>query len=341
MNHLRARQADIARAAGVSHATVDRVLNNRQGVHSRTRAAVLAAAQRLGYLPADPQPAPAVDPVRLHVALPQGDNPFLVNLARQIVSQAAARPDVHVSLDLIEGFDPATLSQWLRDVPDSAQGVGILALDHPNVRDGLRSLTARAMGVVALVSDIPGIPGTAYVGVDNRQAGRLAGFVLGRFLSGSSTGKVALFTGSRSYRAHEEREMGFRAVLGEEFPALSIVDVHEMRDDNDRAFRAANVLLDQHPDLVGIYNIGAGTRGIISAMEGRARSGSIVMIGHEATEENKAHLLAGSLAGVIDQNPRVEARELLNALTAAARGQDYAVIQPRLTVIFRENLPDD
>jgi LacI family transcriptional regulator len=327
--------------AGVSAATVDRVLNNRTGVHQRTRAAVLSAATRLGYLQPDAQATPAADPIHLHVALPKGDNPFMANLARQIVTQAALRPELRVSLELIEGFDPATLSQWLRDVPDSAQGVGILALDHPSVREGLRALTARSTGVVALVSDLPGIQGTAYVGVDNRQAGRLAGFVLGRFLSGSAGGKVALFTGSRSYRAHEEREMGFRAVLAEDFPALTIVDVHEMRDDNDRAFRAANLLLDQHPDLVGIYNIGAGTRGIISAIRDRGRNGSIVMIGHEATEDNKAHLLAGNLAGVIDQNPRVEARELLNALTAAARGQPYSVIQPRLTVIFRENLPDD
>ena len=44
---------------------------------------------------------------------------------------------------------------------------------------------------------------------------------------------------------------------------------------------------------------------------------------------------------VIDQNPRVEAREALNLLTAAARGQSYTYIPPRLQLVLRENLPDE
>ena len=43
---------DVAREAGVSSATVDRVLNDRGGVRSRTREVVLGVAQRLGYLAA-------------------------------------------------------------------------------------------------------------------------------------------------------------------------------------------------------------------------------------------------------------------------------------------------
>ena len=41
----------------------------------------------------------------------------------------------------------------------------------------------------------------------NRQAGRLAGFLLGRLLGTSAPRKVAMFAGSLSYRGHQEREM--------------------------------------------------------------------------------------------------------------------------------------
>ena len=44
---------------------------------------------------------------------------------------------------------------------------------------------------------------------------------------------------------------------------------------------------------------------------------------------------------MIDQNPRVEAREALNLLTSAATGEKYTFIPPRLQVIFRENIPDE
>ena len=47
---MRSTLIDIAREAGVSAATVDRVLNNRAGVRSRTREIVIETAQRLGYI---------------------------------------------------------------------------------------------------------------------------------------------------------------------------------------------------------------------------------------------------------------------------------------------------
>ena len=67
----------------------------------------------------------------------------------------------------------------------------------------------------------------------------------------------------------------------------------------------------------------------------------MVLIGHEATDDNKRLLLDGALDAVIDQNPRVEAREALNALTRAARDEAYALVPPRLAIVFRENLPED
>jgi LacI family transcriptional regulator len=47
---VRSTLTDIAREAGVSAATVDRVLNNRPGVRARTREIVIEMAQRLGYI---------------------------------------------------------------------------------------------------------------------------------------------------------------------------------------------------------------------------------------------------------------------------------------------------
>ena len=45
---MRSTLTDVAREAGVSAATVDRVLNNRAGVRERTREIVIETARRLG-----------------------------------------------------------------------------------------------------------------------------------------------------------------------------------------------------------------------------------------------------------------------------------------------------
>ncbi len=94
------------------------------------------------------------------------------------------------------------------------------------------------------------------------------------------------------------------------------------------------------PTWPAIYNIGAGNAGIARALKERGRQHQVVFIGHEATEGTKALLLDGTLDAVIDQNPRVEAREALNLLTAAVRGMAIDPHPPRLQVVFKENIPE-
>ena len=340
---MRFTLADVAREAGVSPATADRVLNNRSGVRPRTREIVLETAQRLGYIAEAGGRFAGVretEVVRLDFILPEGTNTFINMLHRQIETQAQARPDLDVRITTIEGFSPDRLAKSLSELPRAARGVGVIALDHPTVREALRSLAADDVKVVTIASDILHVPRVAYIGIDNRAAGRLAGHVMSRFMGARRAGKVALFAGSLSYRGHEEREMGFRHMLAEEHSHLEIVELREMLDDRERAYSEAAALLDRHPDLAGIYNIGAGNPGIARALKERGRERSVVFVGHEVTEGTKSLLLDGTMDAVIDQNPRVEAREALNVLSRAVRGQAGDYHPPRLQIVFKENIPE-
>jgi LacI family transcriptional regulator len=335
--------ADVAREAGVSPATADRVLNNRSGVRPRTREIVIETARRLGYIAEAGGRFAGVretEVVRLDFILPEGTNTFIKMLHRQIETQAQARPDLDVRITTIEGFSPDRLAKSLSELPRAARGVGVIALDHPTVREALRSLAADDVKVVTIASDILHVPRVAYIGIDNRAAGRLAGHVMSRFMGARRAGKVALFAGSLSYRGHEEREMGFRHMLAEEHSHLEIVELREMLDDRERAYSEAAALLDRHPDLAGIYNIGAGNPGIARALKERGRERSVVFVGHEVTEGTKSLLLDGTMDAVIDQNPRVEAREALNVLSRAVRGQAGDYHPPRLQIVFKENIPE-
>lgn len=342
---MRATIVDIAREAGVSTATVDRALNNRIGARSRARKIVLETAKRLGYVPngqritAFPN-ADVGEVVRLDFALPQGNNAFISALHSHIEQQAEARTDLDVRVHTIEGLNPDALASTLRELARHTQGVGVVALDHPTVREALRALAAARVEVVTLASDILHVTRSEYIGIDNRGAGRLAGYLVGRFLGERTIGKVALFAGSLSYRGHEEREMGFRHVLAEMSSALQMLEVREMRDDPDKAYVEAATLLDRYPDLVAIYNVGAGNTGVGRALKERRRERRVVFVGHEVTDGARELLLDGTLDAVIDQNPRVEAREALNVLSNRIRGLPYNFHPPRLQAIFRENIPE-
>lgn len=338
---MRSTLTDIAREAGVSSATVDRVLNKREGVKDRTREIVIETARKLGYLASSEPFALAADQrIRLDFVLPAGTNTFIANLLSHIERQAALLPDLDVRIRSIEGFNPDTLARTLHDLHGQTMGVGVIALDHPTVREAMRSLAASGVQIVTLASDILHVPRLGYIGIDNRAAGRLGGYLLGRFLGRGVRRKVALFAGSLSYRGHEEREMGFRHIIADEFPDLEVVELREIRDDREKAYEEAAALFKRHPDLAGIYNIGAGNTGIGQALADAGKGGSIIFVGHELTDYNKGLLLDGTLDAVIDQNPRVEAREALSMLSRAIRGLPIDYHPPRLQVIFRENIPE-
>ena len=67
---MRSTVSHIAKEAGVSSATVDRVLNGRDGVRERTRDIVMEVATRLGYF--GPVESAATQEIRMEFLLLSG-----------------------------------------------------------------------------------------------------------------------------------------------------------------------------------------------------------------------------------------------------------------------------
>lgn len=334
---MRPTLTDIAQAAQVSPATVDRVMNGRPGASPRTRTQVLAAARKLGYLPAA-QDAPTRQ-MRVQLLLPHGTNAYIAELSRQAQDQATDLPHIKLNIARSRALDPLALANALTRAAETADAVAVVAMNHPAIREAIGALTRSGIPVVTLASDIADAPRLAYIGIDNGQAGRLAGYTLGRFLGLAPKGKVALFAGTIGYRGHQEREMGFRQVLAEDFPALELLELRESREDRNKAHTQTRALLDAHRDLVGIYNTGGGTVGIAAALEDARRDKNTVLVAHEATEENKAYLLCGTLDAVINQNARAQIGEAFRALSHAFEGRPYTPAGLQLQLVLRENLP--
>ena len=329
---------EIARAARVSKATVDRVLNQRPGVQDHTRAHVLAI---MAELAGERSGLAAIRKVSLDFILPGGSNAFISDLARHIEQQAAARGDIDLIIHRLQGLEPEEIARQLADLRASCKGVGLIGLDSPAVREAVRKLISQGVAVMTLVSDISHVGRVNYVGIDNRAAGRLAGYLIGRFVPGSA-GKVALLAGTLAYRGHEEREMGFRHILQETFPQLAIVAAREVREDSERAYRETRTLLGEHPDLRAIYCIGAGQDGIARALIELKRDRSVVFVGHDLTEDTRQYLLSGVMDVAIDQNARVEAREAVDRLVRCVRGEtDIPTNTVRIQSVFRENIPNE
>lgn len=334
---------DVARVAGVSTATVDRVLNGRQGVRPSMAHRVMKAAAELGYM--DESLLVTAQPKTLSnivFLLPAGTNRYLAHLGRMIVEQTSyfEKAGIRPVVEYIRSFSPEILAAALLRHGRSADGIAFMAIEHPAVREAVNRLAEKGVPVVTLISDIGNAPRAAYFGLDNRAAGRLAGYLIARFI-GKGPARVAMIAGSLSYRAHEEREMGFLHVLRESWPEIEVVGLREGHDDEAMNFRQMRMLLSQHPDLAAIYNIGGGASGVGKALKEARREHSLVFVGHGLTPDTRAFLVDGTMDAVITQSPAdtISRVARLFGNLRAGRPAEEDIEPLRSEVIFRENLP--
>lgn len=333
---------DVAREARVSVATVDRAVNGRPGVHSRTMSRIEAAIAKLNYRP---------DPVATRLSrnqafqfcfiLPVSGTSFVALLLEQVrlTAEWLAPQRAYIETILVDVFDPDALASTLEGLGTRYQGVATVALDHPRVRDALDELARLGVAVVTLVSDAPAARRLRYIGIDNTAAGRTAGSLMGRFLGGRA-GRVGLIAGSMVLRDHSERRFGFCQVIGTDYPALTLQPVSEGRDDERQNEAIVREML-QAPDIIGIYNIGAGNRGVAAALEAAGRAHDVVYIGHELTAHTRRFLVRGIMDACINQDAGHEIRSAARVLMAQCLNEPLMPDQERIRIdiFIRDNLP--
>ena len=334
---------DVARQAGLSVATVDRVLNGRAAVRPQTVQRVEHAIRHLNYQP-DRLAARLARgrEYRFCFVLPEGTNAYMALLGEEVRAATSRMIQEKVVIDLrqTDVFDADILAGTLDEIGNIYDGVAVVALDHPRVREAINALVDRGVAVITLVSDVPNSKRHHYVGIDNSGAGRTAATLMGRYLC-ERPGKVGLIAGSLSLRDHIERQFGFEQVILHEFPKLTLLPVRESRDDPQRVQAVAAQLLADHPDLIGLYNVGAGTPGIIAALEQSGRRHDVVYIAHELTDESRKALIDGTIDIVINQNAGHEVRSAIRVLISKADKIPIvdAMERIRIDIFVRDNIP--
>ncbi|USH03570.1 LacI family DNA-binding transcriptional regulator [Grimontia kaedaensis] len=333
------RLSDIADLAGVSTATVDRVLNRRPNVRALTAERVWEAYQKLK----DTKLGQTLEERRLkfkgviHCILPSGAGPSIdenLKLALQAVGGHYERP---VSFHFYRRIDPVAFSHAIEQALNEGAGaLVVLGIDHPRTTHRLSAIRATGMPVVSLLSNLSVSPQLSHVGMDNRAAGKTAGALMGRFLR-ADEGEVAILCGSSMYQSHEDREMGFRAALRERCPSIRVLDVLAGKDGPEDNHDNVVDLIRCQPNLKGIYNVGSGNRGIVSALIELGIEKDIVVVAHNLTSSSRDYLISHAVDAIIHQNMNDVARGAFELLAGSAPATGSKII--RTEIILQENLP--
>ncbi|MBV0911180.1 LacI family DNA-binding transcriptional regulator [Anianabacter salinae] len=335
--------SDVARRAGVSYATADRVVNARTGVSDRAAQSVRQAIDELGYV--RNVAAANLSQQRLYrlaAVLPAGSNAFFRRM-RDLFGASAERllvDRIRLRVEDVEAFDPCALRDRLDALgQDGVDGIAVVGSADPEVVGTISALRAKGVPVLALVSDLPGAERDAYVGIDNTVVGRTAGRLM--VLShGGRRGRILPVVGTRTAPDHADRLAGFYEVIG---GAMDIAPVIEGRDQHELVERQVAAALEADPAITGIYSAGAGNAGLIRVLEGRTGAGPRpIVILHELVAHSRRALEAGLIDIVIDQRPEEEVARVIEALRLLADRRTPAATDPIVPTIYvRENLPPD
>ncbi|AXG81706.1 LacI family DNA-binding transcriptional regulator [Streptomyces paludis] len=332
---------EIAWQAGLSEATVDRVLNGRGGVRGSTAAEVHRAIAEL-------------DRQRTQVRLV--GRTFMIDIVMQSPDRfstavraalEAELPSLHPAVvrsrfhfretGPVDGL-VATLDRIARR---GTQGVILKAPDVPEVTAAVGRLVAAGIPVVTLVTDLPASGRLAYVGIDNRAAGATAAYLMGQWL-GDRPGNVLTSLSSGFFRNEEEREMGFRGAMRALYPGRTLVEITEGQGLDETQYRLVHAALERDPEIRAVYSMGGGNAATLAAFEALGRE-CAVFIAHDLDHENTGLLRDHRLSAVLHHDLRQDMRHVCGTVMRAHGALPAAgpALPSAIQVVTPYNMPPE
>src|SRR4051794_21762603 len=308
------RVVDIAAQAGLSRATVDRVLHGREGIRAETVAQVRRAIDELERQQQQVHLSGRTLIVDLVMQTPER---FAVASRNALESELRSlRPAVlRARSHLSEHSDPAAIVGILDGLRGKdSHGVILKAPDDPRVAEAVDRLAGRGIPAVTFVTDVPRSRRAAYVGMDNAAAGATAAYLVAQWAG--HTGGVLVAVSHSSFHGEEERLEGFQRTLAELAARRAI---HEVKDTDglDRTILiAVRGALALHPSINAVYSPGGGNVSTLKAFEEVGVTPK-AFIAHDLDDDNLMLLRTRRISAVLHHDLRADMRRACRLLLQA------------------------
>ncbi|MEV0601777.1 LacI family DNA-binding transcriptional regulator [Streptomyces sp. NPDC050315] len=330
---------EIARQAGLSEATVDRVLNDRGGVRENTVMEVRQAIKDL-------------DRQRTQVRI--GGRTFMIDIVMQAPDRfstavrnalEAELPSLHPAVvrSRFHFRETGTADELVailnKIAKRGSQGVILKGPDLPEVGAAVGRLVAAGIPLVTLVSDLPSSARLAYIGIDNRAAGATAAYLIGQWL-GERPGNVLTTISRGFFRGEEEREMGFRSAIRNTQPHRALVEVTDSDGLDATQYDLVHHALKRDPSITAVYSMGGGNASTVAAFEELGRD-CAVFIAHDLDHDNTRLLREQRISAVLHHDLRQDMRRACQTIMRAhhALPDEGPALPSAIQVVTPYNMP--
>ena len=317
---------DLARAAGVSVSTVNRVIGGADNVRQPTRERVLHAAQQIGFYGIGTLKhsiQQGLGTHRLGILLQQGDRAFYraLGTALERASRSRAEGNVDLQLEFLGDLSPDHVAKRLLAMGERCETVGLVAAEHPLVSDAIDTVLERGVPVCGLIAPLTAHGQVGFVGLDNWKVGRTAAWAFDKLCR--IPGKIGILVGNHRYRNQELNESGFRSYFREHNRAFVLLEPHSTYESAAVARELTEQLLVENPDMCGLFVSGGGITGSLAALRNCKRREGFVSVGYELFATTRAGLIDGTLSLVLSHPRDAFAHAIIaTMIEAKKRGVD-------------------
>lgn len=307
----------IAEKAGVSRGTVDRALNNREGINPSVAKRIKKIAQDLGYTPnrAGKALASKKNPIQIGVILNSIGNTFFDDVINGINFAQEEYKDFSLNVHLIElkGYDVSEQLTKINElIEKNVNAIVLTPINDKLISDKINQLINNGISVVKLNSDLENTEKSVYIGCDYEKSGKTSAGLLNLFCKNDNT-NIGIVTGSLKMLGHQQRVKGFMEVCKNDFKNTNIVGIVENNDDNDISYQVTKQLLTKHT-INALYFCAGGVTGGIKAVDEICKNNRPIIICCDDTPEIRNLLLEDKINATVCQQPFNQGYESIKSI---------------------------
>lgn len=293
---------DIAQELDLSIASVSRALNGKAGVSEETRAYIIKKAKEMGYQPSRAASAISRREQKFLALFPELIHDYDNELKRGIQKALHDYGDYHLSIDM-ETLPNTPMVFWERIKKAKKQGYhGIMMVPPEQVAEFsqlIRRYGSGGIPVATMTTDCEKDSRVFSVRVNGRVAGSTACELLGMRLDPGD--KVAVVTGQMVSDIHRSTVAGFSEELKNW--DLNLVGVYEHHDHPGRAYAMAEQIMQEHPDLKGLYLGTANSVTFCNRLIQLGYQGKLQIVASDVFPRMMEYIRSGMVFATIFQNP--------------------------------------
>lgn len=338
---------EIAKQAGVSIGTVDRVIHDRGMVNPQTKERVLSVIKELNYKPNTVAQGLALRKKKLKLCFIIPDsrrNPFYDKVfeAAEKKAEELKQYGVQVLFHFLETESPHLLSkeQFKTDFLEDVDGIAVTGFDSREIRAYLDKAKERDIPVVFYNAVIPDRDYLAFVGCSYVDSGKIAAGLSA--LAGGEDARVCIYTeGPSEVSSCNERLQGFQEEIKAHYPNMRILDICEISRNQIDNYLSVKKVIETNPDVNIMYIVNPADYGICEAIYRADEKRQIRIITNDLVEEQETMIRQGIISATVCQEPEKQGAmplELLFKYLALGEKLETQICYTKLSIHIAQNI---